>query len=95
METGETENGGKARESREPSPGSGVEEGVRHHRRRASARPSSSASFRGVYAARAETRPAGTDAASRREEARTLLVEVLVEHILARRSAAAERKEAA
>ena len=96
METWETENGGKARESREPSEGSRVGEGVRRHRRRASARPSTPESFRDVYAARAEARPGGADAVSRREEARTILVELLVEHVLAKRAAAATaRKEAA
>jgi hypothetical protein len=95
METGETENGGKERESREPSTGSGVEDGVRRHRRRAASRPSSPASFRDIYAARPETRPAGADAESRREEARTLVVELLVEHLLARRAVAPARKEAA
>jgi len=96
METGETENGGKASGSREPSADSCVEESVRRHRRRASARPSSPASFRDIYAARAETRPTGADAESRREEARTILVELLVEHVLAKRAAAGTaRKEAA
>ena len=47
------------------------------------------------YAFRAEARPAGADAASRREEARAILVDLLAQYLLARQEAAANGKRKA
>jgi len=83
--TGETdEKPPPERKSREPRGSSDVQENVRI-----------APDFRGVYVPRAEDSPAGPDAAARREEARTLLIQLLARYVAAKHAQDAEKREAA